>query len=197
MKCLNSIFEVLKYKYAVFQVKWRWSCFPISEKGLHERTKSTLWYFDQRKYDFDVIWIWLTNIGVEERQDMKLHRRSYISPCVWRNFPNLLFLRVSEMFGCWSSEIFQKKRNFWTREKFVKKFGNLSSEKSSDINQNCTSISKILKLLRKVWVFESKKPAFGSKSLEKRISKKYKSKALLIDYNTPCRIRNCFICNQN
>ena len=36
-----------------------------------------------------------------------------------------------------------------------------------DIIQKCMSISKILKKLRKVWVFESKNPGFGSKSLEK------------------------------
>jgi len=40
-------------------------------------------------------------------------------------------------------------------------FGNLSSEKSSEI------ISKISKKVYKVWVFESKNPVFGSKSLEK------------------------------
>jgi len=36
---------------------------------------------------------------------------------------------------------------------FWKKFGNLSSEKSSDINQSCTTISKISKKLGKVWVY--------------------------------------------
>ncbi len=50
---------------------------------------------------------------------------------------------------------------------FGKKFRNLSLEKSLDINQNCTSIMKILKKLYKVCVFESKNPVFESKSLEK------------------------------
>ncbi len=47
-----------------------------------------------------------------------------------------------------------------------------SLEKSLDINQNSTSILKISKNLHKVWVFESKKPVFGSKSLEK-VQKKF------------------------
>jgi len=57
-----------------------------------------------------------------------------LRPCVRRKFLNVLFSRVSEMFGFRSSEIFRKKpefsnsRNF--REKVRKKFGNLSSEKS-------------------------------------------------------------------
>ncbi len=29
---------------------------------------------------------------------------------------------------------------------------------------------------------------------KKGLAKKYKNKSLLIDYNTPCRVRNCFIC---
>jgi len=41
-----------------------------------------------------------------------------LRPCVRRNFPNFLFLRVSEKFGCRSLEIFRKKRNFWTRKTF-------------------------------------------------------------------------------
>ena len=32
---------------------------------------------------------------------------------------------------------------------------------------------------------------------KKGLVKKYKNKAILVDYNTPCQIRNCFICNQN
>jgi len=95
-----------------------------------------------------------------------------IRPCFRRNFPNFLFSRVSEMFGCRSLKFFfGKNRNFWTREIFTKKFGkkfrNLSSEKSLGINRSCTSISKISKKLWKVWVFESKNSVFASKSLEK------------------------------
>jgi len=71
------------------------------------------------------------------------------------------------MFGCQSFEIFWKKTNFQTCKIFGKNFWNLSSEKSLDIYQNCTSILKILKKTRKVCVFESKNPVFGSKSLEK------------------------------
>ncbi len=29
---------------------------------------------------------------------------------------------------------------------------------------------------------------------KKGLERKYKNKSLLIEYNTPCRIRNCFIC---
>jgi len=61
---------------------------------------------------------------------------------------------------------FGKKWNFQTRKIFAKNFGkkfknfgkkfkNLSLEKSSDINQKCTSISKI------------SNPVLGSKTLEK------------------------------
>jgi hypothetical protein len=93
-----------------------------------------------------------------------------LRPCVRWKFPNFSFLRVSEMFGCWSSEFFWKKQNFQTRKifakKFGKKFGNLSLEKSLYINQYCMSILKILKKLCKVWIFESKNPVFGLKSLE-------------------------------
>jgi len=89
-----------------------------------------------------------------------------VRPCVRRNFSNFLFLQVSEMFGCQSSEFFWKKPEIFAK-KFGKKFGNLSLEKSLDINRNCKSISKISKKLCKVWVFESKNPVFGSKSLEK------------------------------
>ncbi len=32
---------------------------------------------------------------------------------------------------------------------------------------------------------------------KKGLIKKYKNKALLLDYNTPCRIRNCFICTHS
>jgi len=42
-----------------------------------------------------------------------------------------------------------------------------SSEKSSDINQNCTLISKILKILKKLYKVWVKNPVFGSKSFEK------------------------------
>jgi len=73
-----------------------------------------------------------------------------LRPCVRQNFPNFLFSRVLKMFGCQSSEKFWKNWNFWTRKIFAKKFGK-SLEKSSDINQNCTSI---LKILKKLWKFE-------------------------------------------
>jgi hypothetical protein len=32
---------------------------------------------------------------------------------------------------------------------------------------------------------------------KKGLMKKYKNKTCLIDYNTECRIRNCFICTRN
>ena len=31
---------------------------------------------------------------------------------------------------------------------------------------------------------------------KKGLAKKYKNKILLVEYNTPCRIRNCLICDQ-
>jgi len=31
---------------------------------------------------------------------------------------------------------------------------------------------------------------------KKGLTKKYKNKILLVEYNTPCRIRNCLICDQ-
>ncbi len=55
--------------------------------------------------------------------------------CVRQNFPNFLFSRVSEKFGCRSSEIVQKKKEFLNSQnfcekvwkfKFGKKFGNYS-----------------------------------------------------------------------
>jgi len=53
-----------------------------------------------------------------------LSRKSiFVRPCVRRNFPNFSFSRVSEMFGCRSSEIFGEKWNFRTRGIFAKKFG--------------------------------------------------------------------------
>ncbi len=75
------------------------------------------------------------------------------------------------MFGYQSSELFGKKTEFSNSQNFCKKvwkkFGNLSS----DINQNCTSISKISNKTTKSLlfnpVFESKNPVFGSKSLVK------------------------------
>jgi len=81
-----------------------------------------------------------------------------VRPCVRRNFLNFSFLRVSEKFGCQSSEIFWKKLEFsnsqnfrekvWKKVwkfKFGKKFGNYS----------------------KMYVFESKKPCFWVKKLDK------------------------------
>jgi len=95
-----------------------------------------------------------------------------VRPCIRRNFPNFLFSRVSELFGCRS---FGKNRNFRTREifakKFGKKFGNLSLEKGSDINQNCTSNSKNLKKLCKICVFESKNTVFWVKKFGKSLEK--------------------------
>jgi hypothetical protein len=73
------------------------------------------------------------------------------------------------MFGCRSLEIFWKNMEFFNSQIFAKKFGNLSSEKSSDINQSCMSILKILKKLRKVLVFESKNPVFGVKKFGNRV----------------------------
>ncbi len=93
-----------------------------------------------------------------------------LRPCVRRNFSNFLFLQVSEMFGCQSSEFFWKKPEIFAK-KFGKKFGNLSLEKNLDINQNCTSISKISKKLCKVWGFESKKPCFWVKKFGKSLEK--------------------------
>ncbi len=42
---------------------------------------------------------------------------------VRRNFPNFLFSRVLEMFGCWSLEIFQKKTEFLNSRNFCLFFG--------------------------------------------------------------------------
>ncbi len=103
-----------------------------------------------------------------------VHIRTEIRPCIRQNFPNFSFLRDSEMFGCQSSEIFRKKTEFLNSWNFCEKVRKFKFGKSSDINQNCTSISKILKKLLKVWVFESKTLFLGQKvwkSLETGFSK--------------------------
>jgi len=68
-------------------------------------------------------------------------------------------------------KFFRKKRNFWTCEIFAKmfgkKFGNLNSEKSSDINPNCTSISKISKKNYVKFEFLSQKNLFWVKKFGK------------------------------
>jgi len=46
---------------------------------------------------------------------------SALRPCVRRNFPNFSFSRVSEKFGCRSSEIFRKKTEFLNSQNFRKK----------------------------------------------------------------------------
>ncbi len=107
-----------------------------------------------------------------------------LMPYVRQNFPNFSFSRVSEMFGCQSSEIFRKKNRIFELAKFLRKFGNLSSEKSSGINWNCTSISKFLKNLHKVWVFESKTLFLGQK-----VWKKFGNRVFWILQN----FGNCFI----
>jgi len=53
-----------------------------------------------------------------------------LRPCDRQDFPNFSFLRVSEKFGCRSSEIFRKKNGIF---ELAKKFG-----KSLDIIQKCT-----------------------------------------------------------
>jgi len=97
----------------------------------------------------------------------------WLRPCVRRNLTNFSFSWVLEMFGCWSLEIFQRKTGIFELANFLRKSLEKSleiesSEKSLDIKQNCTSISKILKKLRKVWVYESKKTLLlGQKVLKK------------------------------
>jgi len=102
----------------------------------------------------------------------------YLRPCIRRNFPNFLFSQVLEMFGCRSLKFFWKKWNFWTRKilakKIGKKFGNLSLEKSLDINQNCSQFWKFQKNYVK-FEFLVKKPCFGWKSLKKVCEKFEKS----------------------
>ncbi len=44
-----------------------------------------------------------------------------VRPCIRRNFPSSSFLRVSEMFGCRSSEFFWKKMEFLNSLNFCKK----------------------------------------------------------------------------
>jgi len=88
-----------------------------------------------------------------------LHKTEFSKHFVFASFGNV---RLSK-FGNFS----EKKRNFWTRKIFAKKFGkkfrNLSSEKSLDINQNCTSISKILKNYVKFEFLSQKKLFLGKK----------------------------------
>jgi hypothetical protein len=57
---------------------------------------------------------------------------------------------------------------FW--QKVWKKFKNLSSEKSLDINQNCTSVSKISKNYVK-FEFLSQKTLFLGQKVQKKIGK--------------------------
>jgi len=77
---------------------------------------------------------------------------------VFASFGNVWLSKFKIFFG--------KKRNFWTRKIFAKKFGNLSSEKSSDISQNCTWISKISKKLLK-FEFLSQKTLFLGQKVRK------------------------------
>ncbi len=118
-------------------------------------------------------WIILHSNGESIFRQTSLHKANFIRckirPCIRQNFPNFLFSRVSEMFGCQSSEFFWKKTEFLNSRNFFvkmlgKKFENLISEISLGINRNCTSIPNFLKKLCIVWVFESKNPVFESKN---------------------------------
>jgi len=94
----------------------------------------------------------------------------FLRPCVRQNFPNFLFSRVSEKFGCRSSEIFRKKTEFLNLRNFREKIW--KKVQKSKFGKNIRNYSKLyvnfknFEKVCKVWVFESKKPVFGSKSLE-------------------------------
>jgi len=83
------------------------------------------------------------------------------------------------MFGCQSLEIFWKKTDFlnsWNFcEKVQKKVGKFKFGKGSDINQNCTSISKISKKLHIVLSFLVKQSCFWVKKFGKSLVKVWKS----------------------
>jgi len=93
--------------------------------------------------------------------------RPLLRPCVRRDFPNFLFLRVSEKFGCQSTEFFRKKPEFSNSQnfcekvqkkvwkfKFGKKFG-YYSKMYGNFKKSMKSLS--------FWV---KKPCFWVKSSE-------------------------------
>jgi len=113
---------------------------------------------------------WFRMWMVDDNMTSFFKEHILVRPCVRQNFPNFSFSRVSEKFGCRSSEIFRKKTEFlnsqnccekvWKKVqkfKFGKKFGNYSK-----MYVNFKNFKKVCK----VWVFESKKPVFGSKSLD-------------------------------
>jgi len=105
-------------------------------------------------------------------------------------------------FRKWAVEVwnfFGKNLNFQTRKIFAKNFGNkfrnLSSEKSSDINRNCTSILKISKSYVK-FEFLSQKTLFLGQKVWKKFGKS-SGKSLEKLGNTVFRtfgnFGNCFI----
>ncbi len=88
-----------------------------------------------------------------------------VRPCVRQNFPNFLFLRVSEMFGCQSLEIFWEKTEFSNSRNFRKKVQKKFGKKFGYYSKMYVNF-KFFEKLCKVWVFESKNLVFGSKSSE-------------------------------
>jgi len=88
-----------------------------------------------------------------------------------RTFRTFCFCKFRKCSAVEVWKFFGKKWNFWTREifakKFGKKFGNLSSEKSSDINWNCIPILKFQKNYVKFEFLSQKTLFLGSKSVEK------------------------------
>ncbi len=96
---------------------------------------------------FTLLWLRVNlNTGTfgkkENSETKRFNPLQNIRPCVRWKFPNYFReFQKSSIFEVLN--FFGNNWNFWTRKNFPKKFGNLSLEKSSDINQNCTSITKI------------------------------------------------------
>jgi len=85
-----------------------------------------------------------------------------VRPCIRRNFPNVLFSRVSEKFSCQSSEIFRKKPEFSNSQNFRKKVRKLFK-----------NVRKFQKFRKKYVKFEflSQKTLFWGQKVWKKFGK--------------------------